>query len=384
VALTFLCNPMRDRAWVPDVPPGGAVRSFHRGLPGYQPTPLVSLPEVAARLGLRQLHVKDETGRLGTGSFKILGCAWAAAATLQAIQGWGGPPDPGQLPALGAAAAREGRYFLTASAGNHGQALARLAAWCGLPCRVLLPAATPAEASAVVAAEGAQVELIEGSYDTAVLTARARGEENPRAILVSDTSWPGNEQVPLLVVDGYDTLFSEIAEAGLQPDVVVVQMGVGALAAAAVRHLRSPGKGTGPLIVGVEPSAAACIGASIAAGTAIALPQLPGTVMTGLDCGTPSPVAWPYLARGIDGLVTVKDDDAIAAQSLLGDVGLRTGPTGAAGLAGLWRACRDEQLRERLGLGSSASVLALITEGAGPGSLTHQARQPGMTSASES
>lgn len=366
MAPTFLRNPMRDRTWVPDPPPGGAVRSFHSGLPGYQPTPLVSLPDVAARLGLRELHVKDETARLGAPSFKILGCSWAAAATLRAVQGQDGPPDPGQLTALGTAAAREHRYFLTASAGNHGQALARLAAWCGLPCRVLLPAATPPDVSAVVAAEGGEVELIHGSYDATVLTAKTRGAEDPQAILVSDTSWPGYEQIPLLVVDGYDTLFSEITDAGPRFDVVVVQTGVGALAAAAVRHFRSQGQGTGPLIIGVEPSAAACIGASIAAGTATALPQLPGTVMTGLNCGTPSSVAWPYLSRGLDGLVTVEDDDAIAAQRLLSDLGIRSGPTGAAGLAGLWRACRDDRLRERLGLTSSASALALITEGAGP------------------
>ena len=50
---------------------------FHRGLPEYKPTPLVSLPALAAELGLGALFVKDESRRLGLNSFKILGASYA-------------------------------------------------------------------------------------------------------------------------------------------------------------------------------------------------------------------------------------------------------------------------------------------------------------------
>jgi diaminopropionate ammonia-lyase len=91
----------------------------------------------------------------------------------------------------------------------------------------------------------------------------------PRScLLISDTSWPAYEEVPRWVIDGYSTTFREIDEE-LEwrrepgPDVVVVQIGVWAVAAAAARHYRRPasvasteasqgGAGEGRLHVGVD------------------------------------------------------------------------------------------------------------------------------------
>ena len=52
-----------------------AARAFHSKLPGYRPTPLLSLPALAAALGVEQILVKDESQRFGLNAFKMLGGA---------------------------------------------------------------------------------------------------------------------------------------------------------------------------------------------------------------------------------------------------------------------------------------------------------------------
>src|SRR6201996_8007011 len=72
---SWYCNPAA-RDWNCSAVPGDA-RAFHRSLPGYAPTPLVPVPELAAEFGLGQLLVKDESARLGLAAFKVLGASWA-------------------------------------------------------------------------------------------------------------------------------------------------------------------------------------------------------------------------------------------------------------------------------------------------------------------
>ena len=82
--------------------------------------------------------------------------------------------------------------------------------------------------------------------------------------------------------------------------------------------------------------------------------------MTGLNCGTPSPLAWPLISAGIDSYAAVSDQDALAAVQLLANDGIRTGATGAAGLAGV------VAFAEQLGLGADDHVLIVATEGVTP------------------
>jgi diaminopropionate ammonia-lyase len=86
--------------------------------------------------------------------------------------------------------------------------------------------------------------------------------------------------------------------------------------------------------------------------------------MAGLNCGTPSYLAWPDLQRGLAGAVAV--DDAAAADAIadLRGLGVDSGPCGAASLAAL-RVLATDPARTRLGLTSDSSVLLLNTEGSG-------------------
>jgi diaminopropionate ammonia-lyase len=144
--------------------------------------------------------------------------------------------------------------------------------------------------------------------------------------------------------------------------VLAVQMGVGSLAAATVLHFRT-GDRARPRIVGVEPADAACVLASARAGEMTEVPGPHRSIMAGLNCGLPSPLAMPLLDDGIDDFVAVADDDSRRAMRDLAAAGVESGESGAAGLAGLTAAV-DRGLGPELGLTPDATVMLLSTEGA--------------------
>ncbi len=214
--------------------------------------------------------------------------------------------------------------------------------------------------------EGAEVVVVRGMYDEAV--ARSAEEADERCLVISDTSWPGYEEVPRWVIDGYSTILWEVedelgrlGEGG--PTLVVVQIGVGAFAAAVARHFRSLGVSPRPKILGVEPARAACALASAEAGGIVHLPGPHDSIMAGLNCGSPSVVAWPVISKGIDVFVEIEDGWAREAMRMLAGAGIVSGETGAAGLAGLLALTREGD-RGELGLTGEARVLVFNCEGA--------------------
>lgn len=269
-------------------PPSREPMAFHRRLPGYAPTPLRDAPGIARDLGLDRLWVKDESERLGLPAFKILGASWAVYRALrQAMPNLG---DGGTLDDLARRLQPLKPQTLScATDGNHGRAVARMARLLGLGAHVFVPADMAPARQAAIAGEGARVTVVDGTYDDAV--ARAAAEAGGRTLVISDTSWPGYEDVPRWVIAGYATIFWEVedelrqrGEAG--PDLVTVQIGVGALAAAVVRHYRRPDAEPRPFILGVEPTHAACVLASMEARRIVQLPGPHDSIMSGLNCGT--------------------------------------------------------------------------------------------------
>ncbi len=333
-----LLNPAARPEAVPA--PSGEARAFHAALPGYAPTPLVDLPDLAATLGVAAVAVKDESGRLGLPAFKVLGASWAVERALR--------EHPGVA------------TLVAASAGNHGRAVAHVARLRGLRARVFLPARSVAARREAIASEGAEVVVVDGTYEEAVALAAEAGRQ-PGAFEVADVGESGPAE---WVIDGYATLFAEVAEAvaGAPPfDVVLVPVGVGSLAAAAARF----GAASGAHVVGVEPASAPCLTASLAAGEMVEVPT-PGTSMAGLDCAAVSAAAWRDLRAGIRGTVTVADAEAHAAMRELATHGVRAGESGAATLAGLRVLAADPEaaaLREAIGFGPRSRLVGLVTEG---------------------
>ncbi|MET7399079.1 pyridoxal-phosphate dependent enzyme [Dactylosporangium sp. NPDC005572] len=316
-------------------PLGDRPAEFHRARPGYAPTPVHDLPNLAAELGVGRVLVKDESARLGLPSFKILGASYAIDRAL---------------------AGRSGRPRLVAATdGNHGRAVAHVARQRGLPADIFVPRSLTGAAKTAITGEGARLFELDLPYDGVVTAAAAHAERlGPDGLLIQDTAWPGYTDVPQWIADGYSTLFEELADQP-PPDLVVVPAGVGSLAQAAVRHYRSrTGPGAGPLVATVEPDNAPAIVTSLAAGALTSAPTR-DTVMTGLNCGTPSANAWPYLSQGLDLAVTVTDAEAVRAVHDLRRQGVDAGPCGAAALAAARILCRD--------LGPAATVLLISTEG---------------------
>ncbi|HET9741044.1 MAG TPA: pyridoxal-phosphate dependent enzyme [Solirubrobacteraceae bacterium] len=330
--MRVLVNPHLRLGAVPA--PSTEARAFHAALPGYAPTPVHDVSSLAPGAG--DVRLKDESDRLGLPAFKVLGASWAIERALREH------PDVHTL--------------VAASAGNHGRAVAHVAAARGLRARVFLPARSVAARREAIAGEGAEVVVVDGTYEDAVAAATRESTLDGR-LEISDV---GSSRPAAWVVDGYATLFAEAAEQAA-PDVLVVPVGVGSLAAAAARF----GAQAGVKVVGVEPVAAACLTASLAAGEPVRI-DTPGTAMAGLDCAEVSAAAWPSLRAGIHGTVTVDDDESGAAMRALATAGLAIGDSGAAALAALTAVLSDPDcaaLRDAIGLGPHSRVLLVATEG---------------------
>jgi len=353
--------------------PPRAPLGLHRRLPGYAVTPLRDAPALARANGVGRVWVKDESSRLGLPAFKMLGASWAAYRALVARLGRDPEPWADVEELRRTLAPLRPLTLATATDGNHGRAVARMAALLGLDADVYVPRGTTAARIAAIEREGAGVTVVDGDYDRAVAAAAAMADD--RCLAIQDVGWPGYEQVPGWVVDGYATIFWEVddqlaARGEEGPDVVVVPVGVGGLAAAAVRHWRRRGRliqRDPPRLLGVEPLAAACVLRSLRAGRIVTVPGPHDSIMAGLNCGTPSLVAWPFLRAGLDAVVAVADERARQAMRDLAAAGIVAGETGAASLAGLAEATGGREagrLRRALGLGPESRVLLLCTEGA--------------------
>jgi diaminopropionate ammonia-lyase len=356
----ILRNPGRGPLPAHSAAGGRSPRDFHRRLPGYAPTPLVDATSLAADLGLGRLWVKDEAWRLGLPAFKMLGASWASYRLL--VSRLGTEPAWASVDELAAAVAALGPLTLVAATdGNHGRAVARTARLLGLGAHILVPAGTAEARIDAIASEGARVDVVDGTYDDAIAASAALASDDH--LVVSDTSWPGYAEVPRWVIDGYATIFAEVDEQlaardARAPDVVVAQMGVGALAAATVGHVRAA-PGEGPAVVVVEPLTAACGLRSAEAGQVVEVPGPHRSIMAGLNCGTVSELAWPTVVAGTDWFVAVSDPAAEQAMRDLATVGVTAGETGGSGLAGL----RELVASGRTDIGPDSTVLVLNTEG---------------------
>ena len=335
-------------------------------------TPLRALPGLAQRLSIGALSMKDESMRSPLGSFKALGAPIALLRLI--LRRW---PEQG----LRAEDLLAGRYAdllkdfvaISATDGNHGRALAAAARSMGCRCVIVLHAQVNAEREAPIAALGAEIVRVTGNYDESVQEAARLAEINGWQV-VSDTSYVGYEDIPRDVMQGYGVIVDELLETapvgGPCPYThVVLQGGVGGLAAGIVSHFWERYGAARPSFIVVEPEQADCLLQSARRGQASRATGSVDSVMAGLACGETSPLAWRFLQPSIDVFMTVSDANAVNAMRTLakgdaGDVPVVSGESGAAGLAALNVLAGDAEARRQAGLDASSRVLLLNTEGA--------------------
>jgi len=359
----------------------GDIVSLHRSLPGYRPTPSIQMPRLAKKLGVAGLWVKDESHRFDLNAFKVMGASYAIYRFLK--QEWekesSQPFDIGRIVDAGPGGPWAKRYtFCTATDGNHGRAVAWTSKRLFQKAVIYVPQGTAPARIENIRKENARVEIIDGAYDDAVKKVAEDAEANGWQV-ISDTAYPGYTTIPKYIMAGYTTMFKEMEQdvhAKDKPavDIVILQGGVGSFAAAAAwYYVNRYGDGRPKLVV-VEPTEAACLKASIETDTGD-VTTCEGsfeTIMAGLNCGTPSIAAWPFIRDSLDLFVAVTDDFAIEAMRRYylpagDDPRIVSGESGAAGLAALLALLRNDNLagaRDAVGLGPSSRILVFNTEGA--------------------
>jgi diaminopropionate ammonia-lyase len=351
------------------------VRDFHRNLPGYWPTPLESLTDLAAELKVRKIWIKDESFRFGLNAFKVLGAAYALARYLSdkfKLPGEGLSFDRFHLEPYRSELLRT--TVTTATDGNHGRAVAWAARQAGCPAVVYMPSGSRPARIEAIRFTGAEVIVIDGDYDEAVRICRLEAVNHQR-LLIQDSSWPGYEEVPTLIMQGYLTLVDEALEqlAGEVPTHIFVQCGVGSFAAALQAYLVERFGNDRPLFTVVEPDRAACFNESIQhpSGRPRRATGDLDTIMAGLACGEPSLLAWEILRDYADVFMTCTDSLSKKGMIRLGrptgaDPRIISGESGAVTL-GLVEYLRTHLCgvlaAQALQLDEQAAILLVSTEG---------------------
>jgi diaminopropionate ammonia-lyase len=346
------------------------VWNFHKRLPGYAPTPLVEAPHLARQLGVGNIWIKDETRRFDMPSFKILGTSWAVYQALMSrlgkeIETWETFDDLARI-----FVSLRPLTLVAATDGNHGRAVAHMAALLGFDSHIFVPLGMAQSRINAIKKERAKVTIVNGTYDKAVRQSAL--EQDETHVVISDTSWQGYEEIPSWIIEGYATIFQEVDEQLARqyqpdPDLVFVQIGVGALAATVVQHYRDVDSLSTPKVVGVEPTTAACMLESMKANRIVSLTTPPNTIMAGLNCETPSLMAWPIVSKGVDHFISIEDEWACQGMRKFAALGLVSGETGAAGIGGVLALLHDPSLsaaRASLGIDNSTRILVICTEGA--------------------
>lgn len=336
-----------DLAVLPQVADdAGHVLALLSRCPAYRPTPLLHIPSLGKAIGGASLWVKDETARMGLGSFKALGAAYAIARDAVAVAGGGD-----------LASALASRIYVTASAGNHGMSVAAGARVFGANAVIFISETVSDAIAERLRGKGARVIRQGHDYEASMAAAAAAADDNGW-ILLSDSTWPGYTTPALDVMAGYLALAEEIVgEMVTPPTHVFLQAGVGGFAAAMLARFRNAWGSDGFEAIIVEPASAPCIMESLLAGRAVRADG-PASAMGRLDCKEPSHVALATIARLADGCLTVTEEEAAEADSMLATVGIATTPSGAAGFAGAigYQSAVG-------GLEPEARVLVVVTEG---------------------
>ena len=338
---------------------------------GHAPTPLHALPTLAAALGVGAVHIKDEGQRLGLGSFKALGGAYAVANLVleEAARQLGRPVDVADLNSPEVRKVASAMTFACATDGNHGRSVAQGAQLVGARAVIFVHGGVSDARVAAIARFGAEMVRVEGTYDDSIVEA-ARVSAAKGWTVVSDTSWDGYERIPGLVMQGYTVIVREALHQLAEPPThVFVQAGVGGIAAALAGYFALLMSDKRPTFVVVDPARAACIFETAKAGHPVKIAHGAPTVMAMLECYDPSPLAWRVLSRVADGFMTVEDDDAVAVMNRLArpagnDPKIVAGESGGAGLAGAIRAASDPEIRLQLRLDASSRIFVVNTEGA--------------------
>ena len=355
------------------------VEKFHKSIEGYKKTPLVKLDNLAKKLGVKNVFVKDESYRYGLNAFKGLGGLYAifrivcdklnldpSSTTFEDLQS---EEIKSKLKDM---------VFVTATDGNHGKGVAWAANKLGCKSVIFMPKGSVlARAKAIESMGNSTVTITDLNYDDAVRKASSLADEKGW-YLVQDTAWDGYEDVPNFISQGYTIMakeaLDELNELGIEkPTHLFLQAGVGSMAGSVLGYMVNRFDKKPPITTIVEPATVACIYKSALADDSKphAVTGDLQTIMAGLNCGEPNTATWPILrdyasfyaacpdyvtARGMRVLASpIKDDKKVIS-----------GESGAVGMGLLSMLMEKDEfidIRKDMNLDENSTVLIFSTEG---------------------
>jgi len=352
--------------------------NFYQKISGYRISPLKGLNHLSKFLGLGGIWVKDESERLNLNSFKILGGSYAIYKHIKEVLN-----VKGRELSFAEITSEENREKLkdlviaTATDGNHGRGVAWTANKLGLRSMIYVHKNTAKARIKTIQNYGATVKIINGTYDEAVEQVTVDAKKNNWQI-IADTAWEGYEKIPTWIMQGYSTMYLEtqeqLAALGIvKPTHIFVQAGVGSLAASVVNYYKNLFHEDSPTTIIVEPDNANCIFQSAIKNDEkpVNVEIVKNTIMPGLECGNPNPIAWDILRTQADYFLSCPDYVAakgmrVYAMPLQGDPMIVSGESGAVTLGALMFIMKQkslENLKDELKLDADSQVLLINTEG---------------------
>ena len=351
-------------------------RNFHKKFDIYEPTPLARLQELAKKLGVKEVLVKDESKRFGLNAFKVLGGSYAIGNFL--AERLGKTIDEVDFEMLKSKETKEKLgdiTFYTATDGNHGRGVAWAANQLGQKSVVYMPKGSSKYRLDKIKAEGADASITDMNYDEAVRLA----DKNAKATggkVIQDTAWEGYIKVPTWIMQGYGTLMLEavdqMKEYGIDaPTHVFLQAGVGAMAGAVQGIIASLYPNNRPITTIVEPEVANCIFLSAQNKEMTNVTGDMFTIMAGLACGEPNPIGWEIMNDYSDAFISCPEYVAADGMRVLGnplgnDPKVISGESGAVTTGIVYELLTDEnlkELKEKLKIDENSKILVISTEG---------------------
>lgn len=349
---------------------------FHQSFPEYSVTPLVDLKNLAGALGVKSIHVKDESYRFGLNAFKVLGGSYCLGSYIADQLGediddlpYGKLIDPATKDRLGEVT------FVTATDGNHGRGIAWTANRLQQKSVIYMPKGSAKERLDNILALGADATITDMNYDDAVRLANGNAEKYGW-VMVQDTAWEGYEKIPTWIMQGYTTMAYEAMEqlGDERPTHIFLQAGVGAMSGAVTGFFADLyGDENRPVITIVEPNKADCMYRSALAndGEPHAVTGDMDSIMAGLCCGEPCTIGWKVLNDHADYFVSMPDYVAAEGMRILGaplgdDTRVISGESGAATtgfVAELLRNPSLAELKAEMGIDENSRILCFSTEG---------------------
>ena len=242
-------------------------------------TSLVYSPAFSKATG-NNVYIKPENMQV-TGAYKIRG-AYYKISTLTEEE--------------------KSRGLITASAGNHAQGVAYAAQAAGVSATIVMPTTTPLVKVNNTKDYGAEVILHGETFDDAAALAAQLSEERGLTYV-----HPFNDPA---IATGQGTISYEIFQDLPDVDVILVPIGGGGLATgvATLAKLLNPSV----TVIGVEPTGAACMKASLEAGHVVTLPTV-NTIADGVAVKTPGDQIFPFIQQNLDDIITIDDSELVDA-----------------------------------------------------------------------